>query len=57
MAIRRDLGERTSQKSPTLVFNVIDQGDLDDDLKPVEAQATITVGPEVVHMSRLGRRV
>lgn len=45
-------GKRLPDQPPHLVFNVIDQGDLDDELKPVEAQTTITVAPEVVHMSR-----
>jgi hypothetical protein len=35
-----------------LVFNVIDQGDLDDELNPVEARNAMTIAPEVVHLSR-----
>jgi WD repeat-containing protein 24 len=44
--------EKLPVQSPKLFFNVIDQGDLDAELKPVEAQETITVAPEVIHMSR-----
>ena len=38
--------------SPKLVFNVIDQGDLDGDSKPVDSLSVETVASEVVHLSR-----
>lgn len=41
--------------SPKLVFNVVDQGDLDRESRPVEQrdnERAITVAPEVVHLSR-----
>ncbi|GKY92256.1 hypothetical protein MPSEU_000196700 [Mayamaea pseudoterrestris] len=40
-----------------LVFNIVDQGNLDDESKPVEEQKQIiTVVPEVVHLSRFASR-
>jgi WD repeat-containing protein 24 len=44
---------------PELLFNVIDQGDLDSDLAPVGAgilDQGITVAPEVVHLSRFANQ-
>eukprot|EP00540_Astrosyne_radiata_P010734 CAMPEP_0116822822 /NCGR_PEP_ID=MMETSP0418-20121206/487_1 /TAXON_ID=1158023 /ORGANISM="Astrosyne radiata, Strain 13vi08-1A" /LENGTH=435 /DNA_ID=CAMNT_0004450989 /DNA_START=478 /DNA_END=1786 /DNA_ORIENTATION=- len=37
---------------PDMIFNVIDQGDLDEDAKPVASHPTMAVAPEVVHLSR-----
>jgi len=44
--------QRIPGLTPTLVFNVIDQGDLDDDENPVVNQEAMTIAPEVVHLSR-----
>jgi WD40 repeat protein len=42
---------------PDLVFNVVDQGDLNDESQPVEEEKQIiTVAPEVVHLSRFASR-
>lgn len=46
------VGQKLPSEPPQLVFNVIDQGDLDDESKPMEAQASMAVAPEVVHLSR-----
>jgi hypothetical protein len=37
---------------PELVFNVIDQGSLDEKSNPVDSQNAFVVAPEVVHLSR-----
>jgi WD40 repeat protein len=40
-------------ETPTLVFNVLDQGELDHEAKPVgQSQQALTIAPEVVHLSR-----
>lgn len=45
--------KRFPASSPELVFNVVDQGDLDRESKPIESEVSaITVAPEVVHLSR-----
>jgi hypothetical protein len=50
-------GHRLPMDSPELVFNVVDQGDLDSEGKPIEPnQSAITIGPEVVHLSRFANR-
>ena len=38
--------------SPTLTFNVIDKGDLDDESNPAVNKESLTIAPEVVHLSR-----
>ena len=38
--------------TPTLTFNVIDKGDLDDESNPAVNQASLIIAPEVVHLSR-----
>jgi hypothetical protein len=44
---------RLPSNVPELVFNVLDQGDLDDESTPADAQHKgITIAPEVVHLSR-----
>lgn len=44
-------------KVPELHFNVIDQGDLTEDMSPIITDGSaITVAPEVVHMSRFAER-
>ena len=50
--------DRYPPSSPELFFNVIDQGDLDRDARPVDRSEvkTITVAPEVVHLSRFASR-
>jgi hypothetical protein len=46
-------GRRLPATVPQLVFNVMDQGGLDDQSTPkVEGQEGITLAPEVVHLSR-----
>jgi WD repeat-containing protein 24 len=46
-------GRRLPINSPSLVFSVIDQGDLDEQALPVnDSPKVITVAPEVVHLSR-----
>jgi hypothetical protein len=47
-------GIRLPSSVPEIVFNVLDQGDLDDQSTPVgeESQLGLTVAPEVVHLSR-----
>jgi hypothetical protein len=44
--------QRFPVSSPTLTFNVIDQGDLDDNDNPVVNDESLTIAPEVVHLSR-----
>lgn len=44
--------QRFPASSPTLTFNVIDQGDLDDNDNPVVNEESLTIAPEVVHLSR-----
>jgi hypothetical protein len=41
---------------PQLHFNVIDQGNLTEEMKPITDGMGITVAPEVVHMSRFADR-
>lgn len=45
---------RYPESTPELLFTVVDRGDLDVDLTPIEAGGAqpITVAPEVVHLSR-----
>jgi len=44
---------RLPPRDPVVVFNVLDQGDLDDDNLPqTDEPGAIVVAPEVVHMSR-----
>jgi WD repeat-containing protein 24 len=49
-------GNRLPLNSPTISFNIVDQGNLDADNKPLlqegERQQVIPVAPEVVHLSR-----
>jgi hypothetical protein len=46
--------KRYPESTPELLFTVVDRGDLDMDLTPIEAGGAqpITVAPEVVHLSR-----
>ena len=44
--------QQLPSKVPKLYFNVIDQGDLSDDMQPIADGCGITVAPEVVHLSR-----
>jgi WD repeat-containing protein 24 len=40
-----------------IMFSIVDQGDLDDELVPIEDDGkAIIIGPEVVHMSRFAER-
>ena len=53
------LGKRLPEKSPEIVFNVVDQGDLDEESNPVagdDSDAMVVVAPEVVHLSRFATR-
>jgi hypothetical protein len=46
-------GVRHPVSTPQLVFNVVDQGDLDDDGNPISPlSSSISIAPEVVHFSR-----
>jgi WD repeat-containing protein 24 len=49
-------GNRLPLNSPTISFNIVDQGNLDADNKPLlqdgEHQQAIPIAPEVVHLSR-----
>lgn len=46
-------GVRHPVTTPQMVFNVVDQGDLDDDGNPIAPQSSsISIAPEVVHFSR-----
>eukprot|EP00547_Thalassionema_nitzschioides_P002698 CAMPEP_0194214342 /NCGR_PEP_ID=MMETSP0156-20130528/15499_1 /TAXON_ID=33649 /ORGANISM="Thalassionema nitzschioides, Strain L26-B" /LENGTH=918 /DNA_ID=CAMNT_0038942573 /DNA_START=52 /DNA_END=2809 /DNA_ORIENTATION=- len=45
-------GQKIPNFSPRLTFNVIDQGDLNDESRPMMPHASIVVAPEVVHLSR-----
>mmetsp|Transcript_2342 Transcript_2342/g.3286 ORF Transcript_2342/g.3286 Transcript_2342/m.3286 type:complete len:947 (-) Transcript_2342:327-3167(-) len=50
------VGQRLPKSSPMLVFNVIDQGDLDEDANPIQTNNNaISVAPEVVHLSRFAK--
>ena len=51
-------GKRLPESSPEIVFNVVDQGDLDEESNPVgeEEQEAMIVAPEVVHLSRFAAR-
>jgi hypothetical protein len=51
-------GRRLPETSPKLVFNVVDQGDLDEMSNPVniDDNHSIIVSPEVVHLSRFASR-
>lgn len=50
-------GHRLPVESPELIFNVVDQGDLDSEGRPIEPDhSAVTVGPEVVHLSRFANR-
>jgi hypothetical protein len=55
-------GARLPEEAPSIVFNVLDHGDLDDDSNPIidEGEADhlkeIIVAPEVVHLSRFAER-
>lgn len=56
-AIQLQTGKNFPPHSPDLVFNVVDQGDLDSYARPVEQDIRgITVAPEVVHLSRFASR-
>lgn len=46
-------GVRHPLSTPQLVFNVVDQGDLDEDGNPISPQSSsISIAPEVLHFSR-----
>jgi WD repeat-containing protein 24 len=51
-------GHRLPEAAPKIVFNIIDQGDLDDESNPVEEDGheAIVIAPEVVHLSRFASR-
>jgi len=50
-------GKRLPETSPEIIFNVVDQGDLDEESNPVEEdQEAMIVAPEVVHLSRFASR-
>lgn len=51
-------GKRLPEISPEIVFNVVDQGDLDEESNPVEEEdnEAMIVCPEVVHLSRFSSR-
>lgn len=51
-------GKRLPESSPELVFNVVDQGDLDEESNPIggEDEEAMIVAPEVVHLSRFASR-
>lgn len=52
------MGQRLPEASPQIMFNVVDQGDLDEESNPVgdEANEGLIVAPEVVHLSRFANR-
>lgn len=51
------VGSRLPGSDPQIMFNVIDQGELDDDLMPInDEEKAMIIGPEVVHMSRFAER-
>ena len=51
-------GHRLPKAAPNINFNVIDQGDLDEESIPIDddGRQTIIVAPEVVHLSRFAGR-
>ena len=51
-------GHRLPESAPQIVFNVVDQGDLDEESNPIEddGRQSIVVAPEVVHLSRFASR-
>lgn len=51
-------GYRLPQSAPDIVFNVVDQGDLDEESNPVEddGRHAVVIAPEVVHLSRFASR-
>jgi hypothetical protein len=49
-------GTRVPACDPQIMFNVVDQGELDDDLIPFNEEDAMIIGPEVVHMSRFAER-
>ena len=56
--VGRKMGQRLPETSPQIMFNVVDQGDLDEESNPVgdEANEGLIVAPEVVHLSRFANR-
>lgn len=48
-------GKRLPEHIPELVFNVVDRGDLDGAMPVAANKRTITVAPEVVHLSRFAK--
>lgn len=58
VAVDWEAGKRLPESSPEIVFNVVDQGDLDEEANPVEEedQEAMIVAPEVVHLSRFANR-
>lgn len=52
------VGKRLPENSPEIVFNVVDQGDLDEESNPVvdDDREVMIVAPEVVHLSRFATR-
>lgn len=50
-------GTRLPVSDPQIMFSVVDQGELDDDLMPIEDEnKAMLIGPEVVHLSRFAER-
>lgn len=48
---------RLPSKAPEVVFNIVDQGDLDDRLNPIDKKSdAMMISPEVVHLSRFAER-
>jgi WD repeat-containing protein 24 len=48
--------QRLPESTPELQFNIIDQGELDENDNPIEDAEAMLVAPEVVHLSRFANR-